>query len=260
MTAQGAHTAPKNRAVLLCPERPIRNARVLKNSRIAIRRGELNCALETARQLNTKVSGRSNRKRQAAGRRSLVPLTGIPNTTIVHGPMYRVLVLLIVTFAMIAPAPTSAARAARPESALDLIHVPWQQLGYEIIFMAPRAGFRAMTIPAKHRIEIYARPEDDLELLAYDIAHELGHAIDLTYNTAETRMEWMRLRGIDPATTWFGCDRCSDYNTPSGDFAETFALLLRGPKYFRSRIAALPTPEQIPALARLFPKEFLPPL
>ena len=94
----------------------------------------------------------------------------------------------------------------------------------------------------------------------FTLAHELGHAIDLTYNTAETRMEWMRLRRIDPATTWFGCDRCSDYNTPSGDFAETFALLLRGPKYFRSRIAALPTPEQIPALARLFPKEFLPPL
>ena len=117
-----------------------------------------------------------------------------------------------------------------------------------------------MTLPGQHRIEVYARPEDDVELLAYDIAHELGHAYDVTHNTAETRKRWMQLRGINPTTPWFGCDRCSDYNTPAGDFAETFALLLRGPKYFRSRIAARPTPEQIPALVHFFPKEFCPTL
>jgi hypothetical protein len=174
--------------------------------------------------------------------------------------MCRRLMLLIVTFAILAPPTMSAVRPVRPESALDLIQIPWQELGYEIVFMPPRAVFRAMTIPAKHRIEIYARPQDDVELLAYDIAHELGHAIDLTYNTTETRRQWMQLRGIDPATPWFGCDRCSDYNTPAGDFAETFAFLLRGPKYFRSRIAAVPTADQIPALAGLFPKELVPPL
>jgi hypothetical protein len=142
---------------------------------------------------------------------------------------------------------------ARPEAALDLIPISWQGLGYEIVFMPPRAGYRAMTLPSKHRIEVYARPQDDVELLAYDIAHELGHAIDVTYNTTETRRQWMKARGIDPETPWFGCDRCSDYKTPAGDFAETFALLLRGPKYFRSRIAAAPTPEQIPALTLFFP-------
>jgi hypothetical protein len=94
--------------------------------------------------------------------------------------------------------------------------------------------------------------------VAYDIAHEIGHVIDLTFNTAQSRREWMELRGIDPSTPWFGCNRCSDYNTPSGDFAETFALLLRGPKYFRSRIAAPPTADAIPALSHLLPKEFLP--
>jgi hypothetical protein len=145
-----------------------------------------------------------------------------------------------------------------PESALELISIPWQGLGYEIVFMPPRSGFRAMTLPGQHRIEVYARPQDDLDLLAYDIAHEIGHAVDLRYNTAETRRQWMQLRGIDPATAWFGCDRCSDYNTPAGDFAETFALLLRGPKYFRGRIAARPTLEQIPNLTHFFPKDFLP--
>ena len=169
----------------------------------------------------------------------------------------RVWTLLIIIFSLVSST-NVIAEPFRPESALDLIAIPWQELGYEIVFMPPRAGFRAMTLPVLHRIEVYARPQDDLALLAYDIAHEIGHAIDLKYNTAETRRQWMQVRGIDPATPWFGCDRCSDYSTPAGDFAETFALLLRGPKYYRGRIAARPTPEQIPILSHFFPKDLLP--
>ena len=171
--------------------------------------------------------------------------------------MRRVLTLVFAILMLISSAGISSG-AFRPETALDLIQIPWHDLGYDVVFMPPRPGFRAMTYPTQHRIEIYARPDDDLDLLAYDIAHELGHAFDLTYNTSETRKKWMRLRGIKPSTPWFGCDRCSDYNTPAGDFAETFALLLRGPKYFRSRIAPRPTPEQIPALLLFFPKQFCP--
>jgi hypothetical protein len=170
------------------------------------------------------------------------------------------LLLLIITLALVLPPGMTEARAARPESALELIEIPWQILGFEIVFLPPRPGYRAMTFPAKHRIEVYVRPQDDLNLLAYDIAHELGHAIDVTYNTAETRKQWMLARGIDPDTPWFGCNRCSDYNTPAGDFAETFALMLRGPKYFRSRIAPRPTPEQMSVLSRFFPKDFTPAL
>jgi hypothetical protein len=102
-------------------------------------------------------------------------------------------------------------------------------------------------------IEVYARPADDVQTLASDIAHELGHAIDLTYNTAASRADWKRARGIDPATPWFGCNRCSDYSTPAGDFAETFSLLLLSPGNFRGRIAPRPTAEQIPILKQFFP-------
>ena len=144
-----------------------------------------------------------------------------------------------------------------PESALDLIQIPWKQLGYQIVFKPPRAGYRAMTFAGKHKIEVYARAQDDQDLLAYDIAHEIGHVVDLTYNTPETRKAWMKMRGINPATKWFGCSRCSDYNTPAGDFAETFAMYLRGPKYFRSRIARRPTPEALAALSRFFPDKLL---
>lgn len=140
----------------------------------------------------------------------------------------------------------------RQQAALALIPFHWQQLKYDIVFLGPRPGIRAMTFSDEHRIEIYARPQDDVRLLAYDIAHELGHAIDMTYNTHETRKRWMQLRGIDPATPWFGCDRCTDFATPAGDFAETFALILFGPKEFRGRIAPPPTAKQIPALVSFF--------
>ncbi len=135
---------------------------------------------------------------------------------------------------------------------------PWQQLKYEIVFLGPKRGYRAMTISSKQRIEIYVRTGDDSQMLAYDIAHELGHAIDLTLNTKESRKKWMEARGIKPSTPWFGCDRCSDYNTPAGDFAETFAYLLLGPGYFYSRIAPAPTSEQVERLTGFFPKGFLP--
>jgi hypothetical protein len=154
--------------------------------------------------------------------------------------------------------PPASSSTLRSESALMLLTIPWQELGYEIVFMPPQIGYRAMTFPSKHRIEIYARPQDDLEQLAFDIAHELGHVIDVTYNTAETRKRWMELRGIDPSTAWFGCDRCSDYKTPAGDFAETFAMVLFGPKYFRGRIAPKPTVADITKLSAFFPKDLVP--
>src|ERR1700733_11565939 len=55
----------------------------------------------------------------------------------------------------------------RERAALALIAFPWQQLHYDVVFMAPRPGVRAMTIIGEHRIEIYARPNDSAELLAY---------------------------------------------------------------------------------------------
>jgi hypothetical protein len=143
----------------------------------------------------------------------------------------------------------------REKAALALIEFPWRQLQYDIVFMAPRPGVRAMTFPSQRRIEIYARPKDNAQLLAFDIAHELGHAIDATRNTAQIRQKWMKARGIDPATPWFGCSGCSDFNTPAGDFAETFAFFLLGPGHFAGRIAPPPSVKQIPELASFFPTQ-----
>jgi len=155
------------------------------------------------------------------------------------------------------PLQAGAAANVRELAALALIPFPWQQLNFQIVFLAPRTGYRAMTFPAQHRIEIYARPNDSAQMLAYDIAHELGHAVDLTFNSEEKRLKWMEARGINPKTPWFGCDACADAKTPAGDFAETFAFLLLGPGHFTARIAPPPTAEQIPALRTLLPERFM---
>ena len=62
--------------------------------------------------------------------------------------------------------------------------------------------------------------------MAYDIAHELGHVIDVTFNTANTRKEWMKLRGINPETPWFT-------NAQLSDLSKFF------PKDFVAKVAAI---------------------
>lgn len=137
------------------------------------------------------------------------------------------------------------------EAALSLIHFPWKELGYEVVFCGPRSGYRAMTFSGQHRIEVYVRVGETPLNLAYDLAHEFGHAFDLNYNNTQFRKRWQAARGISPSVPWFGCDRCSDYDTPAGDFAETFAYLLLGPGNYHSRIAKAPEPEQAQELTTL---------
>lgn len=175
--------------------------------------------------------------------------------------MIRGLAILLILCMVSLPMPVageSSTVVATPEmmrnnEALSRITFPWhEELEYQIVFMAPVSGYRAMTYPKQHRIEIYARPGDDSLRLAHDIAHELGHAVDVTYNTPELRRKWMELRGIDPSRSWFACNKCSDFSSPAGDFAETFALLQVGNDYFASRIAPRPTEEDIPSLIAFF--------
>lgn len=145
----------------------------------------------------------------------------------------------------------------RRKTVLSLINFPWQDLGYKVVFMGSRLGYRAMTLTARRQIEIYVRPGEGIMNQAFDLAHELGHAFDLKYNDEERRRKWCQLRGIKRSTPWFGCDACPDYNTPAGDFAETFAYLLLGPGNFHSQIAGIPKPEQVAALAEFCQIEHL---
>jgi virginiamycin B lyase len=130
-------------------------------------------------------------------------------------------------------------RASRATAAVALVSFPWQTLGYRIVFAPPRDGVRAETDTATRTITVFARPGDPPQLVAHDIAHELGHAYDATRLSDADRAEYLRSRGV-PDAAWFPSAPGSDYDTGAGDFAEVFALCYAPGSEFRSTLAPRP--------------------
>jgi len=149
------------------------------------------------------------------------------------------------------PPPPPVTPDERGAAALALLDHPWQQTGWTIDFEPGRPGYLGMAYVEERRIVVWVRPEQSIEHLASVVAHELGHAIDLTWNTPERRARWMELRGIDASNPWFGCSACTDFATPAGDFAEVFSYWQTGID-FQSRMAAYPEPEALEAMVSLF--------
>ncbi len=153
----------------------------------------------------------------------------------------------VVVLALSASVPAGAAsqpgwEQRRGQAALELVRYPWPELGYQIVFLPARRGYRAMTFPDRRRIEVYVRRSDSLTRTAFDLAHELGHAVDVSYLSDEERARWRALRGIEPRRRWYGCSRCDDLSTPAGDFAEVFAYWrVRRADYFAGRLGPLPS-------------------
>ncbi|MBV8386418.1 MAG: hypothetical protein JO155_06465 [Acidimicrobiia bacterium] len=147
-----------------------------------------------------------------------------------------------------APVSTPTERIA---AAMARISYPWQQLGYRIVFEGPVPGMAGRTSPrSMGTIEIYVRPDETVDMLAHVIAHEIGHAVDLTYGNDQRRSVWLQLRGVSPRP-WFTCSMCEDFSTPAGDFAETFAYWQLH-DFSRSLLAPPPTVDQLAQLSPLF--------
>ena len=154
------------------------------------------------------------------------------------------------------PSATGSESASTPEAAagaraLTLVTYPWRKMlpGWRIVFLPPRKGYLALTYRLERRIEVYVRSDRSDEAIAHDIAHELGHAVDVTFNDDATRAEFLRLRNLTPTTSWWACNGCGDLQTGAGDFAESFALYAAPRFRFYSELGEVPDVAQVAAIA-----------
>jgi hypothetical protein len=140
----------------------------------------------------------------------------------------------------------------RGAAALALITYPWPRTGYSIVFTGPNDGLLGLTDPNSKRTTIFIRPIQSIRDIARVLAHEIGHTVDFTMTTDAERAEYRRIRGLDDRAWYPSCNGCSDYASPVGDWAETFAYWLLGDGSFASQLAPKPTAAQLSALTPLF--------
>jgi hypothetical protein len=160
------------------------------------------------------------------------------------------------------PPRQAAARAAPPAAAmtieqrgaaaLALIKYPWAWTGYQIVYSGPRDGLHGYAQGATKRIDVYVRPRDSIAVIAWITAHEIGHAVDFEMTTEQEHADYRRIRGLDDRPWFPACETCSDYASPAGDWAETFAAWLLGKGPFVSRLGPPPSAAQLEALGPLF--------
>ncbi len=157
--------------------------------------------------------------------------------------------------------PTTAAVGGR---ALERIWYPWRQLlpAWSLRFAGDQPGFLGRTLWPERVIEVYVRPGQPLDDVAFALAHELGHAVDLEHLDPVTRARWRNARNIPSHLEWFGASDASDFATPAGDWAECFAAWQVGEVGFRSEIGAAPDDATFAVLAEcaLFEQGFGAPL
>jgi hypothetical protein len=161
-----------------------------------------------------------------------------------------------------APATTSSAPPAvvaeaapgdaRIDVALGLISFPWQERlpGWQVSFLGRDDAYYGMTLVEERRIEVYVRQEQTPADIAGVLAHELGHAVDVTLLCWRDRYEWLTSRGQAPTARWYVGDGASDFESGAGDFAEAFAVWQVGRDSW-SRLAGDPSPSQVAHLAQL---------
>lgn len=140
----------------------------------------------------------------------------------------------------------------RGQAALAKIDYPWAERlpEWEISFHPEQSGVYGYTLVKEERIEIYVRDDQSDDLLAHVVAHEIGHAVDITYNDGDERDIWLETRGIQ-GSVWWPQSGASDFSTGAGDFAESFAAWQVGPDLFRSNLAPAPTATEVDVLQRL---------
>jgi hypothetical protein len=141
----------------------------------------------------------------------------------------------------------------RGQAALDSLLRPLPA-GVTMTFLPGGGALKGMTYYDRHHVDIFVgscTAESDA-LLRHVVAHEMGHAWDSLHMTDQLRADYLAARGIAAGTPWFGCNKCQDFATPAGDFAETYAQWQRSASDSRSTIAPPATPAELASLGAQF--------
>lgn len=125
-------------------------------------------------------------------------------------------------------APSPGSPATTGAAALELIDYAWgdELPDWTIEFQGHRQGRLGYAFFAEKRIEIYVRPGQSPQDVAQVIAHELGHAIDITLFETEDRHVWLAARNLSDAAWWPTPGAQSDFESGAGDWAEAFSQWL----------------------------------
>jgi hypothetical protein len=136
--------------------------------------------------------------------------------------------------------------------ALARLRYPWQERlpGWTIDFKPGRAGLLGGTWTYEHRIEIYVRDGQTVDDVAFTLAHELGHAVDVTLFDDDDRHEWAHVRGLAGDAPWWVESGATDFASGAGDWAEAFAVFQVG-GVSHSRVAGQPDAYDLGVVGRL---------
>jgi hypothetical protein len=151
-----------------------------------------------------------------------------------------------------APAPDVPAYQQVGDLALARLSYPWRQrlTGWSIVFLPGRPGLLGGTWTYEQRIEVYVRDSQTPEEVAFTLAHEMGHAVDVTLMSEQMRQQWKDARGIDHSVPWWVDSGATDFSSGSGDWAEAFAVWQVGGQS-HTRVAPQPGAAELALLARL---------
>lgn len=164
-----------------------------------------------------------------------------------------------------APAPPASAdplcsgqgwQQRRGEAALASLRRPADAQAFTVAFRPARTDVMGLAHLQEGRVELFVRScrAQSAELLRHVLAHELGHLLDVERMTAALRSDYLAARDIPADAPWYGCDGCTDFGTPAGDFAEAYSQWQRGAPSNRSTMGAPMSSAELEQIAaRFFP-------
>lgn len=143
--------------------------------------------------------------------------------------------------------------AGLSRSAMEFVTFDWHKLlpEWTVSFVPGDGDVAGYTWSKEERIEIFVREDSTPEFLYRVLAHELGHAVDVSLNSGDDRRAWLEARDIADAPWWPGSGK-ADFETGAGDFAESFAVWMTGQTTdFRSELGSAPDTKQLQVMSDL---------